>query len=109
MDQKQNLEQAISNIFQSSVSASPQEELLRQASKYSMQINIDQIKGILFLKWLANTLGDPVFKMTIDDFVKEWLEMKQYDNTSAFILQLYRYNSLERYLNENSLKLNVQK
>ena len=42
-------------------------------------------------------------------FVDRWLELKQYNNSDAFVMKALEFISLRKFLNENSLKVNIDK
>src|ERR1700690_622778 len=75
------LEDIFSKMFQSSVSGTGEEELLRIASTYSRQIHAKQIKVLLYLEYRASIAKNPATKRILKSFVDRWLELKQYNNS----------------------------
>ena len=104
-----NLEDIFSKMFQSSVSGTGEEELLRIASTYSRQIHAKQIKILLYLEYRAYTSKSHMTKKVLKSFVDRWLELKQYNNSDAFVMKALEFISLRKFLNENSLKVNIDK
>lgn len=118
-----NLEDAFSNLFKSSVSGTGEEELLRIASNYSLQITAPQIKILLYLEHKAETfdLAYTYAKTTqlqakyrfianyLRMFVRRWLELKQHNNSDIFVMRALDSISLRKFINENTLKVNIEK
>lgn len=125
LSQDKNLEQAFSNLFKSSVSGTGEEELLRIASRYSLQMSAQQIKCLLFLEHKArmydelykvakqqNDLRWVKYKFTADyltTFVSRWLDLKQHNNSDVFVMRALDSVALRKYINENSMKINIEK
>lgn len=103
---EQNLEESFSKLFTTSVSGSGEEELLRIASQYSLQISASQIKALLFLEYLA-TLNPAL--AWVQGFVERWLKLKQNNNSDLFVMKALEYISLRKFLGENSFKVNIEK
>jgi len=103
------LEDIFSKMFQSSVSGTGEEELLRIASTYSRQIHAKQIKVLLYLEFRASVARNPATKRILKSFVDRWLELKQFNNSDAFVMKALEFISLRKFLNENSLKVNIDK
>ncbi len=103
------LEDIFSKMFQSSVSGTGEEELLRIASTYSRQIHAKQIKVLLYLEFRASVSKNPATKRILKSFVDRWLELKQFNNSDAFVMKALEFISLRKFLNENSLKVNIDK
>ena len=103
------LEDIFSKMFQSSVSGTGEEELLRIASTYSRQIHAKQIKVLLYLEYRATIAKNLATKRILKSFVDRWLELKQYNNSDAFVMKALEFISLRKFLNENSLKVNIDK
>lgn len=117
-----NLEDAFSKLFKSSVSGTGEEELLRIASNYSLQITAKQIKCLLFLEHKAKmfrelelaTKGNEHIKYKfiadyLHEFVWRWLELKQHNNSDIFVMRALDSISLRKFINENTLKVNIEK
>lgn len=105
-DTDKNLESEFASLFGASVSGSGEEELLRIASRYSLQISATQIKALLFLEFLSNiapSLG------WIKDFISRWLQLKENNNSDLFVMKALEYISLRKFLGENSFKVNIEK
>lgn len=101
-----NLEDAFQDLFKSSASGTGEEELLRIASTYSRQITARQIKAVVYLEWIAkqHPQGEKIQR-----FVDRWLELKQYNNSDAFVMKALEFISLRKFLNENSFKVQIEK
>jgi len=107
-DDKKNLEEAIAGIFRTSVSGSGEEEMLRIASTYSLQISAPQMRLLIYLVVRSYDLGD-VEKEKLQTFIKKWLELKSYNSSAAFVMRALESISLRKFINENTMKVNVQK
>jgi len=107
-----NLESAFADLFKSSTSGSGEEELLRIASTYSRQLNKKQMRLLLFMEWKANKLevvGNTLESMRLRYFVQRWLELLQFNNSDIFVMKALEHISLRHFLNENSIKVSVEK
>jgi len=106
-----NLEDAFQNLFKTSASGTGEEELLRIASTYSRQIDSSQILCLLYLEYRATQLKDTheISAQLLHSFVDRWLELKQYNNSASFVVRALETISLRKFINENSLKINVAK
>lgn len=117
-----NLEDAFSKLFKSSTSGTGEEELLRIASNYSLQMTAKQIRCLLFLEHRAKMYGELAraetsalkikYKFIADylhEFVYRWLELKQHNNSDVFVMRALDSISLRKFINENTLKVNIEK
>lgn len=104
-----NLEDAFQGLFKDSSSGSGEEELLRIASRYSLQLSAAQCRALLYLQDKASTLKDENKKIRLNNFVENWLKFRQYCGSEMFITKALETISLRRYLNESSFKVNVEK
>lgn len=103
-----NLEDAFQNLFRTSVSGSGEEELLRIASTYSLQLTAGQIRLLLFLEYRSQQIGGAT-GVLINSFVKRWLELKQNNNSDIFVMKALEFISLRKFLGESSFKVNIDK
>lgn len=116
-----NLEDAFSNIFKQSVSGTGEEELLRIASDYALQISAAQIKCLIYLKYraeqfLALAKRQPKYAAFyqwqagyLSAFVDKWLDLKKHNNSDIFVMRALDSISLRKFINENTLKVNIEK
>jgi len=108
-----NLEDAFANLFKSSTSGTGEEELLRIASRYSLQLSAHQIRLLLFLEQKAWHMADsekfPQTSKRLRNFVQRYLELKQHNQSDIFVMKALEFISLRKFLNENSLKVNIEK
>jgi len=103
-----NLEDAFQDLFKTSASGTGEEELLRIASKHAMQLSAAQIKVLLYLEWQAQIYPDP-YKSQVLGFVQRYLELKQNNNSDIFVMKALEHISLRKFINENSMKVNIEK
>lgn len=108
-EKNQNLEEAFNNIFKGGATSTGEEELLRVASKYSMQLSSSQMKCLLYIKWWADITNDPIKKLALNDFITKWLEFKEYNNSAPFIMRVIDFISLRRFLTEKSFQVDIKK
>lgn len=116
-----NLEDAFSKLFKTSVSGTGEEELLRIASDYALQINAHQIKLLLYLEHRASmfrALADRLPEKKVwylwqadylTTFVFRWLDLKRHNNSDIFVMRGLDSISLRKFINENTLKVNIEK
>lgn len=107
-NQEINLEDAFQGLFKTSASGSGEEELLRIASNYSRQISGAQMRILLYLEDLAQSLNEKKAKR-LQHFLTKWLEYKQYNNSDIFVMKALEHISLRKFINENTLKVNIEK
>ena len=108
MSEPSNVEDAFQGLFSSASSGSGEEELLRIASQFALQITAPQIRVVLFLKDVALKRGGEVASR-INAFVDEWLRIKSHNNSDIYIMKALEYVSLRKFLNEQSFKVDIQK
>lgn len=117
-----NLEDAFTNLFKTSVTGTGEEELLRIASNYSLQISAGQIRLLLYIEHKAESFElkaqyakEPAkaqYKWSafyLRNFVRRWLELKQHNNSDVFVMRALDSISLRKFINENTLKVNIEK
>jgi len=104
-----NLEDAFQGLFKTSASGTGEEELLRIASKFSMQVTMRQAKVLLYLRWKANTTTNERLKARLNEFIAGWLEHKQYNNSDVFVMRALDSISLRKFIGENAFKVNIEK
>jgi len=102
-----NMESLFTDLFQSSTGTGD-EELLRIATNYSRQLSSKQIKCLMFLKFSSNFVSLST-QQVLENFIGSWLELKQYNNSDAFVMRALAELSLKKFLGENSIKVNVEK
>lgn len=87
------------------------EEMLRIAQDYALQIRPDQIYCLMNLKMFALDYGsyNKTMKTTIELFIKDYLEMKHYHESGFFIRQIIADLSLKRIIPADATKINVMK
>jgi len=103
-----NLEDTFQDLFKTSASGTGEEELLRIASKHAMQLSAAQIKVLLYLEWQAVTYPEP-YRTQIQTFIGRYLELKQNNNSDIFVMKALEHISLRKFINENSMKVNIEK
>lgn len=107
-----NYEETLSALLKTSVSGTGEEELLRIASTYSLQITAQQIKALLFLEFLSHLWH---FNGRTDEanwliaFNRRWLELKENNNSDYFVMKALEHISLRKLINENTFKVNINK
>ncbi len=111
----ENVEKTVGDFFKAGVSGSGEEELLRIASNFSLQLYSDQIKCALFCEIMALRLKrhiKPKFQEAgeiLENFIPRWLKLKEQNNSADFVQRCLEFISLRRFLNEQSFKVNIQK
>lgn len=119
-----NLEDAFGKLFKSSVSGTGEEELLRIASDYALQITAPQIKCLQYIEHWADKLRMMAKRPDLDANVKlyyewqasqlstfafRWLDLKRHNNSDVFVMRGLDSISLRKFINENTLKVNIEK
>jgi len=103
-----NMEDAFGKLFSTSSSGTGEEELLRIASTYSRQFSSKQIKVLLYLEW-SIPIYPPDTQKRIRKFIDRYLELKQYNNSDGFVMKALEHISLRKFINENTMKVNIEK
>lgn len=112
---KTNVEDAFQDIFSGSVSGGGEEELLRIASDYALQLSASQIRALLWLELKAidleakKTPRSLVASAKLKTFIKRWVELKRNHNSDMFVMRALDAISLRRLIGENSVKVDIQK
>lgn len=104
-----NLEHAFQGLFNGATSGTGEEELLRIASTYSRQMSARQIKAVLYLESVSRRDPDPDRRVWLQAFIERWLELKQYNNSDVFVMKALEHISLRKFINENTMRVNVEK
>lgn len=87
----------IGGLVGSGTTAGGDEELLRIASDFSIQLNADQIRCLARLTALAKSVGGKTGE-TLDAFVKKYLEMKKLHLSNNFIMAAIDCIALRRLI-----------
>lgn len=92
-------------------SSGGEEEILRIASNYALQINPIQIRTLMMLKMLAITYNkkNQALCYQIEEFIKQYLEMKHFHESGAFIMRVIDSLSVKRLITQDTAKVNVMK
>lgn len=83
-----------------------EEELLKVASKYSLQLSGLQMRGIMLLKLIKSYCND-TDKARIDEFCEEYIKMKEFNGSDLFIMSALREISLKKFI--SSIGINAIK
>jgi len=109
-----NIEDVMGNFLSGESGVGGDEELLKVASQYALVLKGKQIKVLLWLKVKIELykLGNEMEKkraVVLETYVKQYIEWKSYHNAQNFIMRALDNISLRRFINENSLKVNIDK
>lgn len=107
-----SVEDAWSKVFATSVSGSGEEELLRLASKFSLQLSTAQMRVLLYLSLRAIDLEDQgrdSDARKLKHFLEAWREWKQYNHSDVYVMRALDSISLRRLINENTLKVSLDR
>lgn len=108
MSEAHQMEESFEEIFGASASGTGEEELLKIAARFSRQLTARQMRCIIKLKAHMQLAGDKT-RRTLEAIVSEFLELKQYHNSNLYVMRALDSVALRRFINENSVKINVQK
>lgn len=111
-EKNQNLEEIFSDLFKGGTTGTGEEELLRVAAKYSMQLSAAQIKCLLYIAFEADKAranNDVKSAAILNNFIIKWLEWKEYNNSAGFIMRVIGDISMRRFLTEQSFKVDIKK
>lgn len=102
----------VSDIFSAfSHSTGGDDEMLRIASQYALQITPEQIDTLTRLRCFALDYEqyNPQMKIKIELFIKEYLEIKHYHESGGFIGRIIEALSVKRLIPTDAVKFNVMK
>lgn len=109
----QNLGAAFQQLFGAKLSGTGEEELLRLASTFSVQLSARQVKTLVYLYcYVANAFEldeKPKVAQFFRDFVLKYIEYKQFNNSDIFVMRALDSIALRKFMNENTMKIQVQK
>jgi len=102
-------EDIMGNAFEGS-SVDGDAQLLEVASKHTLQLTGQQIKAILYVDHIFE-LGnfEEKEKRAWENFKKNYITYTSHNNSQPFIQQVLGHISLRRFINENTLKVSVDK
>jgi len=110
MPEKTNIEEVFNELFKGGTTSTGEEEILKTASKYSMQLSAGQIKLLLYINDCAYRIGiETKDGERLMKFIKMWLEWKQYNNSASFIDRIMSHLSLKRFIGENAFRVDIKK
>jgi len=109
-ENEQNNVADIMNAFASG-SQGGDEEILKIASDYALQINPAQISSLLKLKMFAidNWGQYPHIMEKVEKFTHEYLTMKKFHESGMFIRTIIADLSLKKVIPNDAVKVNVMK
>lgn len=102
---------AIGDLMQDSVSAGGEEEMLRIASEFSLQLDADQIRAILFLEMFSARLAVilPEEGKWLKNWCSEWRKLKKNNHSDQFMVAIMDRISLRKYFNDQTFRVNIDK
>jgi len=117
-EEKDIAEESLEDLFQEDIMGNAFEgtsidgdaQLLEVASKHTLQLNGEQIKVILYVDHIMELMEFPqVEKTAWANFKKNYILYTSHNNSQPFIQQVLGHISLRRFINENTLKVSVDK
>lgn len=90
-------------------SGTGEEELLRIATKFSVQMTAQQMRTLMICQMIAEREPNHRNAKMLTNITSRWLEMKQYHGSMLYVMRALDSIALRRFVNENSVKVNVQK
>ena len=104
-----NLENAVLNAFGTGKSGTGEEELLETASKFSLQLSARQIRLILIIQDARLKLLGKTENERLEAFITKYEELKRYNHSDRYIVAILDAISIRRLINENTLKVDLEK
>lgn len=102
-------EELFGNLFGASASGTGEEELLRIAAKYSLQLDGRQIQCLSKIELIIAEKPDSQTSITLRKFVEAWLEYKQHHKSGLYVMEALDSIALRRFITSEAFKVNVQK
>lgn len=108
-EKKPNIADLMANF--GDTSGGSDEEMLKIASNYSLQMSGRQIACLMKLKMFALSYGhlNKTLLSDIETFIKEYLELKHFHESGPFIRAVIGDLSLKRIIPNDATKVNVMK
>lgn len=99
------------DMMEGGFSATGEEEMLRIASEFALQLDADQIRAILFVENMGRRLKQilPEEGQFLLDWAREWKRLKKNNHSDQFINAIMGSISLRKFFNENTFKVNIEK
>lgn len=90
---------------------SSEEEMLRLASNYALQLRPDQLECLMKLEMFAIDYGEnnADLKTNIELFIDKYLKLKHFHESGYFIRSIISDLSLKRIIPPDATKVNVMK
>lgn len=108
MEEEKSLEDIALNSLFKEEKKNNEAEIVDIAQKYSLQLNIRQIKAILYLNYIKNDLKNND-KAKIEEFIKKYIELKIHNASASFIIKILENIALKKFINEDTFKININK
>lgn len=108
-DEPQNIEKLVATLFADSSSASGEEEMLRLASKFALQLGDTQIKALMLLQLFRDRYAGASPAQMVSNFIENYLEYKQYNESDRYVMTALKYTSLAMYIKENAFQVKIDK
>ena len=102
-------ENAFSKLFEGAQSASGDQELLKVASEFAPQFTGPQIKTLCFVQGLIASRPTSPFAMKMRPIIEKFIEYKRNHNSAMYVMQALDSIALRKFVNENTMKVNIQK
>lgn len=106
---EQSAEDLFSGLFGASASGTGEEELLRIASRYSLQITARQVRCLIKLRMHMEKAGEQRSSVILRSLIEKWLDYQQYHGSMAYIMRALDSVALRKFINENTFKVAVNK
>lgn len=107
-----NLEKSFQSLFGTRLSGTGEEELLRLATTFSVQLSARQVRILMYINFLGDyytATGEIKKAAVFHSFVRRYIEYKQYNNSDVFVMRALDSIALRKFMNENTFKVQVEK
>lgn len=108
-----NLEDAFSDLLGGGMEAESIDgdaQLLEVASKHTLQLDGMQIKALLYIEMFSSLyLTKESEKNALENFKKNYIRYTSHCASQPFIERVLAAISFRRFINENTLKVNIDK
>lgn len=108
MNNNEQLKDAITNLFSNSQSVSGEEELLRLAAEFAIELTPGQIQVLCLFRIISMQVSE--FRANqIREFVKSYLEFKRYNNSKRHVRDSLDSISLAKWIKTNAFNVNMNR
>lgn len=102
-------ENSFMKLFEGAQSASGDQELLKVAADFASQYTGEQMRTLCYLHGLIAQRPDSPFSKKVRPILDKYVEYKRNHNSAMYVMAALDSIALRKFVNENTMKVNIQK